>query len=124
MLTRRRFLAVERLERREVLAGNVAVVIRGGNLFINGDGASNEISISRSGPSSITITGTDTTVNGSSDPVTLNRFTKNMTVNMGSGDDVVHFETTSDDLFRIFGNLTVNTGSGDDQVTFADTSIW
>src|SRR5688500_6096745 len=54
---RRRILGLEQLERREVLAGNVAASLRGGNLFLNGDNLANDISITHIAPNSVTITG-------------------------------------------------------------------
>jgi VCBS repeat-containing protein len=121
---RRRFLGLEQLEGRALLAGNVTASITGGNLVISGDSAANEITITRSGANSVTITGTGTTVNGGTSAVTLNGFRKHVTVSMNDGDDVVRFVRSSTDLFRIFGNLIVDTGNGNDTVSFSDTSVW
>ena len=70
---RRRILGLEQLERREVLAGNVAASLRGGDLFLNGDNLANDISITRIGPNSVTIAGNGTTVNGQA-AVTFNNY--------------------------------------------------
>jgi VCBS repeat-containing protein len=122
IVARRRFLGLESLERREVLAGNVSAVIQGGDLFVNGDSLGNDITITRSGPSSVTITGNGTTVNGQTS-LTLGNFQRNITVDLGIGNDVVNFKRTADDLFRIFGGLEVNTSGGNDRVNFTDTEV-
>ena len=120
--TRRRILGLEQLERREVLAGNVAAAIRGGDLFVTGDNLGNDITITRSGASGITITGNGTTVNGQA-AVTLANFRRNMIVDLNGGDDAVTFKSTSDNLFSILGNLHVTADGGNDKVNFADTTI-
>ncbi|MGI8980410.1 MAG: tandem-95 repeat protein, partial [Pirellulaceae bacterium] len=119
---RRRILGLEQLERREVLAGNVAATIRGGNLFLSGDNLANDISITRTAPNSVTIAGNGTTVNGQA-AVTFNNFRRHLAVNLKGGNDNVSFANAADDLFRIHGNLTVHTGAGNDQVNFTDTAV-
>src|SRR5882672_7896693 len=106
--SRRRILGLEQLERREVLAGNVAAVVRGGDLVVTGDNLGNDITITRSGASGITITGNGTTVNGQA-AVTLSNFRRNVNVDLNGGDDSVMFQSTFDNLFTILGGLTVTT---------------
>ena len=103
---RRRSLGVEKLERRDLLAGNVAADIRNGSLAIRGDNQGNQILVERSG-TDITISALDdtTTINGQAGPVTLSGYRKNMQVNMRGGDDIVQFANAADELFRINGTL-------------------
>src|SRR5436190_8856761 len=119
---RRRILFLERLESREVLTGNVTAAIRGGDLFVNGDSQGNDITITRSGPSSLTITGNGTTVNGQAS-VTLNNFHDDAIINLNGGNDKLTFERTIDDLFRLPGGLTITTAGGNDELNFSDVSV-
>src|SRR5262245_64453517 len=79
-----RKLGLERLESREVLAGNVHAFVSGGNLHIDGDSQANEILIEQSAPKSFTISSRDgtTTINGQAGPLTFNGVRKNVQINL------------------------------------------
>lgn len=122
-LGRRKRCFLERLEPREVMAGNVSASIAGGNVVLSGDPLGNQVTIARNSPTSITITGINTTINGGNKPITFNGFQRDLTVNLNAGNDIVRFVNSSDSVFQVLGNLTVKTGDGADQVHFAQVSV-
>ena len=83
---RHRTLALEPLESRVVLDGNVRAFISGGNLRIIGDSAGNEIVIEQSRMRSFRISSRDgsTTINGRSGPLMLIGSRKSCTSSPGS----------------------------------------
>ena len=118
---RRRRLFLERLENRDLLAGNVSASVRGGDLVLRGDGAANQILLERTG-NEVTITSLDgeTTINGQEGPVVLSRVRDDFRINMGGGSDVLQFANAADEVFRISGNLNIITGSGSDEISFSN----
>jgi len=107
--------AVTILESRIALAGNVTAVVAGGNLIIRGDNAGAAITLSQPGPGQITVTGQDTTVNGSAAPVTLSSVKRDVRVFFGDGDDSLTFDEGAP--LTVAGNLFVDGGSGSNTVT-------
>ena len=92
----RRQLGFERLERREVLSGNVTATIQDGNLIITGDAANNNIVISGGAVGEVVVSGgtdagigTETTVNGGVTVVALTGFTGDMLIDLRGGNDRV-----------------------------------
>jgi hypothetical protein len=95
----RRKLAVESLEQRQLMAGDVTVAVTHGEVAITGDQAGNQIEITQNADNTIRIAGSllsGTTINGQPS-VTL----KNAT----------------------FGNITIETGAGNDRVNIRDVAI-
>jgi hypothetical protein len=90
--TFRSLLAVETLETRALLAGNVTAAVTRGTLVIRGDGEANQIIISKLNNSGgITITpvdGSNTTINTATAPLTLNG-AQRLDIKMGAGNDIV-----------------------------------
>lgn len=119
---RGRRLGFEMLERREVMAGNVTAALTGGSAILRGDGAANEITITQTGPHTLTIAGVGTKINGKTGPVTLTGYTKDLTLNMNGGNDVVRIHGT-DDLFRVLGDLKIGTQDGNDQIHLEDLAV-
>src|ERR1043165_5644908 len=117
---RNRRLGMERLESRVVLDGNVHAFVSGGNLHITGDSSDNDIVITQTGANTFQIdSGTSaTTINGGAGPVTLTA-KHNAILNMGAGNDTVHFDGTSGAI-NVHGRLTANMGAGDDQLLMED----
>src|SRR6476620_320740 len=82
----KRRLGIEGLERRELLAGNVLVEVTGGFLKVTGDSAGNHITIYQQTNGRFNIAGLDDEV--CTGPTT-NILARNITVNLGGGDDSV-----------------------------------
>ncbi len=136
----RRMMAVEQLEKRSMMAGNVAVSVAGGNLIITGDNRDNAVLIQQgANPGEYVITGFDfadsaqvgfqagpTTITGSGSaevPASggtsarlVRNITGNIIINMNKGNDAVGIGNSIDDLNALaescgFG-LGLGSGSG------------
>ena len=109
--------AVETLEARQMLAGNVSVVVRGTNIFVNGDAASNNIAIQAQANAILfqgllDDVGIPTAVNGQAAFVLTggNEAFGNLRIVMKGGNDRVDLDLT------VRGTLAVSMGSGSDAV--------
>ncbi len=98
------------LENRLLLASNVDVWLRGGNLSVSGDSGSNVVSIVAGSNGSITVTGDGTTINGSSAAFVMTGSPNNVTVRMGNGDDSVTMNGVG-----LSGKLQLDGGRGNDR---------
>ena len=93
--------AVESLESRTLLAGNVSAVVEDGNLSLTGDSDNNSVEVSVV-DGDVVVTGLDgTTINDSSDPFVAFAGTDEINGNFSSSLD------SGDDTLRITGPLTV-----------------
>jgi hypothetical protein len=117
--------AIECLEERTLLAGNVlAAVLPGGNLLVLGDSKANQIGIQSITGGALQITSLDgtTTINGTAGPFNANGVTGSVFVFLGAGNDVVHVGggtmTTS-----IPQNLLIGLGDGTDTAEVANASV-
>src|SRR5690349_1891612 len=89
-MRKHRNLVVEGLENRALLAGNVAVSVSGGTLFITGDAAGNGVSVQQldSGKYFVTgfsVSGGNTTVNGSAAGKIVTGVTNDINVDLNAG---------------------------------------
>ncbi|MCY3007654.1 MAG: hypothetical protein NTV29_16990 [Planctomycetota bacterium] len=85
--TTSRRLGVERLQARELLAGDVTAAVTNGFLVVRGDDAANELTIERISGDRVQVTGaTGTTINGLTQPAVL-RVRKGYDIATGGGDD-------------------------------------
>jgi hypothetical protein len=117
--------ALERLEDRTLLSGNVtATVTTSGNLTVVGDAKGNEILIQSTSSGALQVSSLDgtTTINGGSSPFTATGVTGNVAVFMKQGADVVDVGG-SGLLTNLPGNLFVDTGSGNDTVAVENASV-
>ena len=133
-------LAIERLESRDVPAGDVSVVLTGGALTVTGDAADNQLTIQQFSNGEVVVTGSaGTTINGRGDSVSLGVVALDA-VRLAGGDGadqlavagvttagevVVTGDAGNDSLFvsnTTAGSLTVNAGAGDDLVT--TNGVW
>jgi hypothetical protein len=117
--------ALERLEDRTLLSGNVtATVTNAGNLLVVGDAKGNEILIQSTSGGALQISSLDgtTTINGGSTPFSTTGVTGNVAVFMKQGADVVDVGGTGM-LTTLPKNLFIDTGSGDDTVDVENASI-
>jgi hypothetical protein len=117
----RRRLRVERLEHRDLLAGNVLVTLNGGgNLTIRGDAADNQFSIEETAPDEWTFTDTDpvgdTTFNGAPGPFVIAGITGNVRADLKAGNDAIEFKAA----VTIAGNLQIDTAAGNDSVVLGE----
>ena len=86
----RTFLGCERLESREVPAGNVIAFLRGPDLIVAGDAANNLFSIQQNGNGDLVIHGVaGTTINGQSSVFLGRGVLNNVFVDSGAGQDLV-----------------------------------
>ncbi|MCA9238432.1 MAG: hypothetical protein KDA44_23325 [Planctomycetales bacterium] len=114
-------MGIERLEQKQMLAGDVLVSVVGGHLLVTGDAEANQIAVtSGEEPGSYLIRGLDgTTVHMAGDDgapaeqasVEVTGVRRDVRIAMGDGDDVVRIH---DARFR--GNVAVTTGQGEDRV--------
>jgi hypothetical protein len=138
-----RFLAIERLELRAMLAGNVRASSDGGNLFLRGDDEDNAVVISRVGNNQYLVVGVDdrdgnpTSINGvENGSQTFSNVKKDVDIKLRGGDDLLgigndetalqelldelnggaEFVPDSPELTRIRRHLEIEMGSGDDAV--------
>src|SRR5580700_11193475 len=117
--------ALERLEDRTLLSGNVTATVTGaGNLLVVGDAKGNEILIQSTSGGALQVSSLDgtTTINGGSSPFSTTGVTGNVAVFMKQGADVVDVGGTGM-LTTLPKNLFVDTGSGDDTVDVENASI-
>lgn len=92
--TGRRILAVESLERRMMLAGDVDVKVAGGNLKIRGDAECNGVLIVQLRDREYAVIGFDhdgapTTINGRNEPFIARGVKNNFLINLRKGDDLL-----------------------------------
>ncbi len=112
MNSRKTALAVERLEDRCVLAGNVTSGVVAGVLTVAGDGQDNGISLIQTGPGTVEVRGDPgTTVNGGTAAFVASGF-QNVDINLKAGNDSAALALV------VPGDLHVHLGQGDDVLTF------
>ncbi|HQZ68682.1 MAG TPA: hypothetical protein PLY87_26525 [Planctomycetaceae bacterium] len=107
--------APEQLECRMLPTGHILAVVRCGNLIVHGDNVGADIEVSQIRAGQITLTGHNTTINGSMKPMTFSNVTRDLRINLGSGNDSVAFNESTP--IKIRGNLSVQGGHGDNQVS-------
>src|SRR3954467_10650705 len=81
---------MERLEDRQLLAGDVTVQVVNGVLRITGDAAANEIRVEEGSSHNFTsflVSGVDTTLNGESAPVELEGASGGIRIDLQGGND-------------------------------------
>jgi hypothetical protein len=116
--------AVERLEDRTLLTGNVvAQTLAGGDLRIRGDFDDNQIVVraTATGVEVASLDGT-TTINDGLGPFAQDNPVRNVFIDMNGGDDVVHFGDDNLHL-SITRNLVIDGGWGDDTIQVLNATI-
>ena len=102
----------ERLEGRQLLAGDVLASVDGGTLVIQGDSQSNIIQLTQDGGGNVLITGNDTTVNGQSQSISISEQFSRVSIRMGDGaDELSVFDFEGGREFRFLGE------GGNDRLT-------
>ena len=141
-MLRNHSLATERLENRELMAGDVSVGLVNGDLIINGDAHDNVVEVYRLSSGKTRVAGVDTRINGRS--YQDFRLTDDLFINMPKGNNDVSFlnynggvradlvdvamSATGDDRLTLTslharGDVRVETLGGDDSVQFRNTSV-
>ena len=105
-------LTFEYLEQRRVLAGNIQALVNDSILLVVGDGADNQIEITENAAGGIVLSGVDTTVNGSADPVVIGGGFSHITVAMNGGNDEVGVTGVN-----VRSNFSFFGGQGNDRLT-------
>lgn len=126
-----RRLAMESLETRQMMTGNVLVSVSGGNLVVSGDSGGNELRIIQSLQNGAPIAGrffitgqNGTTINGQ----TVGQFFQNVTgdlqINLDGGNDRLTLgDGVSNSRFIVPRDLQVDMGDGNDVVRLDRVSV-
>jgi len=120
-----RQLSLEQLESRRVLAGNIHAFVSGGSLHLDGDSQANEILIEQFGPKSFTISSRDgtTTINHQAGPLTFNRVSNHVFVNLKGGNDVAELDGADGGALVVKNGLFVDMGWGADQLLMNNVHV-
>jgi hypothetical protein len=117
---RRRF-GPEKLETRQLLAGDVTVSTVNDHWFLIGDIDDNAIVITSTGnPGEIVLSSDPTNptlINGGAGPVTLSGINGPLVINVGDGDDRVTLDSTAANI-TLVSDLIITTGDGNDTIRF------
>ncbi|QDU25196.1 hypothetical protein ETAA8_02590 [Anatilimnocola aggregata] len=122
-------LAMEKLEDRSLMAGNVTAVVTNGVLVVTGDTADNGITIdynqttdaysvigtTPTGSTATTINGLDTSVPANAQ--IFNNVTKGIRVIANNGNDLLVFGAATSTSFVVDGFVDIQMGNGNDTVT-------
>jgi len=113
MAARRARLTFELLESRVNPVGNVIVKPIGSSLYVTGDTADNDVSISQTASNSFTITPrSGTTVNSGTAPVRIDNVMGDLVIRLGNGNDRIGLGAFGMTL-RVGRDLILNGGNGD-----------
>ena len=103
---------LERLEARIVLAANVAAYVSNGDLIVTGDNRDADIAISQPRPGEFILTGGK--INGSDGPATFSGVTRDLRINLGSGNDSLTIDNSNP--ITVPGNFSIQGGQGSNSV--------
>lgn len=114
-------LGLERLQDRDLLAGNVSAFMDRGTLIVTGDIGDNELRITQVAPNWVQLTSmsSPTTINNNQSTATF-KVTKGMIFNMGGGNDVLQFDGIT---MKQKNDLVVDMGVGDDNLQFNNMNV-
>ena len=109
----------EQLENREMLDGNILVVLSHGVLTLQGDNASNIVSVKVAG-SNVVVEPDDYTNIGSGPGVSkiYHGIIKSIRANLGNGDNVISIsgDTSTGNTLSMNGDISIKAGRGNDMV--------
>src|ERR1700722_8810380 len=118
--------AIEKLEDRTLLTGNVIVSLRAsGVLTIRGDQSANNIAITQTA-SGLEVTSTDsgaTEINGGSGPFTASSTVKTINLALKGGDNTLQVGDPSGTALDLAGNLIISATSGNNTITIANVQV-
>jgi hypothetical protein len=110
MRTNSRKLSIEKLEKREVFAGDVAAFVNNGVLQLNGDNLANDVEIHSLGNHNYAVNGLGTTVNHSNQMQTFHATSDKIVGNLKGGDDYVYLHDST------INQISLTMGDGNDNV--------
>ena len=122
--TARRKLALETLEDRSLMAGNVTASMAGSKLVIQGDGEANHVVLSFDRATQRFLVGGQataggaTTINGNATPPPGFPRVRKISINLGDGDDTLEILNPGAADVVITQYFSINAGGGDDTVVF------
>jgi VCBS repeat-containing protein len=118
--------AIEHLEDRTLLSGNVLVSLGGnGVLTIRGDQSANSIAIQQTS-SGVQVSSGDsgaTEINGSTNPFTASSTVKSIRIQMKAGDNTIQIGDPSGTQLSLTGSLTISATSGNNTISIANAQI-
>lgn len=100
----RRWLHVEGLERRELLAGNLQVSVAGSKLFITGDNLANNAAVVALTGGRYAVAGLGTTINGGNNIYVTPRSVSHISANLNGGDDALGLSNNAQAIFDLANN--------------------
>ena len=109
-------LSFEKLEPRQMLAGDVAAYVHQGTLLVIGDSASNVIEVVGNA-NGATIQGTDTTINGGGNVFSIEGAFQDVFIQMNEGDDTAIVQSLSASK-----QLMLQGNAGDDELRVMDAA--
>lgn len=111
-------LAIENLEPRAMLAGDVTVSVVQGSIKISGDVQGNEIAVTDLGGGLVEVAGQNgTTINGQAGPLSFPGVQSGVKINLKDGNDIVSFKGNS---LHVLTRVSIETGAGTDTVSVDD----
>lgn len=112
-------ISLETMESRLLLAGNVEVFVRGGNLNILGDENDNSIVVTQVDDTTFQVaSGADvTTINGEDGPLVFEGVTRDLRANMRDGADTLEI---TDVVIR---GISIKNGNGDNTTTLSNVGV-
>jgi VCBS repeat-containing protein len=118
--------AIEQLEDRTLLSGNVLVSLSSsGALTIRGDQSANNISIQQTA-SGVQVSSSDggaTEINGGAGPFTASSSVNSISVALRGGDNMLQIGDPSGEALDITGKLTITATSGDNTISIANMQV-
>ena len=118
--------AIEKLEDRTLLAGNVVVSLAAsGLLTVRGDQSANNIAITQTA-SGLQVASTDngaTEINGGGGPFTASSTVKSISIALKGGDNTLQVGDPSGSALDLAGNLVISATSGNNTITIANVQI-
>src|SRR5580698_4713564 len=129
-ISRARFLeipaAIEKLEDRTLLAGNVIVSLAAnGLLTVRGDQSTNNIAITQTA-GGLQVASTDsgaTEINGGAGPFTASSTVKSISIALKGGDNTLSVGDPSGSALDLAGNLVISATSGNNTISIANVKI-
>lgn len=115
-------VAVELLERRTLLTGNVTAAYSHGDLVLRGDNADNSVAILNDGGNLVIRGSSGTTINGSSDDfvaiMSATNIHDDLRVNLRGGNNTLSLQNV-----QVGDDVHMRSGRGNDTITIADSQI-
>ncbi len=117
-------LRMESLEQKNLLAGDVAVSVLGGDLFLEGDAADNNVElVGTATPGEFLLNGAGTTFDGSAGPLTVTGVTGNVSVDFSDGGSNRVQLGEAVDTLNLSGDVSILGGAGSETLNITNSVI-